>query len=85
MTADKKQVESDASAHPQAQHKKTEREGGEEPGPISTAREIVSESGVLVRPRAGTPALADQATVTQSTAQRPSSTLACRTARAAEH
>ena len=34
----------------QARHKQVERKGGDEPGPIATGREIVAESGVLVRP-----------------------------------
>ena len=33
----------------QAHHKQAEKEGGTEPGPIATGREIVAESGVLVR------------------------------------
>ena len=33
----------------QARHKQAEKDGGKEPGPIATGREIVAESGVLVR------------------------------------
>ena len=39
----------DAAVAVQAQHKKAKEDGSVQPGPITTGREIIAESGVLVR------------------------------------